>query len=639
MNQKQISKLTSIFGLDLRSLAIFRIGLALIVMADLFSRFQGIYAHYTDQGLLPREALHSNLFASFIALQPAQNSLLRPWYWSFHLLNGSLFFQFFLFLIAFILSFSLLVGYRTRLAIIAVWALNISLQNRNPALILAGDDVLRAMLFWAMFLPLGCAYSIDSALNSNPKPLPKRVMNVATFAFIIQLIFIYTWSAAYKTKSELWWPDGDAVYYSLHFDQYATAFGHFLLGFPLPILQILTFGALIFEWVGPLLIFIPIKTSFLRCLAIVSFILLHIGFELCFSIGVLSYLSIVNWLTLLPTEIWDSAQAKITTKPRQGLTIYYDKDCGFCKKVVHGIRTLLILPGTPLLMAQDHPSIYEDMLEKNSWVVVDWEEKRHYKFEAIAYVVSLSPILFFLESLLRWPPVMKPGTKFYETIASNRKVAGTFTKPFKFRPLKVESSLPFNLIVLWLLLLTIVWNLKGFVDQTVARDRNYRNNTKKDWISATHHFLNRRTFQRINVLGYLTRLDQSWSIFAPAPPRDDGWHVMIGKLKDGTEINLLDKNSPITWEKPTLKQRQNWYQTIQWRVYYINLNRAIGNKLYPHFVNYLTQEWNRKHPENQQLESIEIYFMDERTSPPQEVQQIEKKQVWPNSSHSKEQGK
>ncbi|MGB5768488.1 MAG: hypothetical protein WBM32_01250 [Crocosphaera sp.] len=631
MNKETPSKLTKILGLDLRSLAIFRIGLALVVMADLFSRFRGVNAHYTDVGLLPREALHSNLLGSFIAIQPAQNSLLHPWYWSFHLINGSFLFQSFLFLIAFFIALALLLGYRTRLAIIAIWALNISLQNRNPALIFAGDDVLRAMLFWAMFLPLGCAYSLDSALNSNPKPLPKRVLSGATFAFIVQLIFIYTWSAAYKTKSELWWPDGDAVYYSLHFDQYATGFGHFLLGFPTPILQIMTFGALIFEWIGPFLIFIPFRTSFFRCLAIISFILLHIGFELCFHIGVLSYLSVVNWLALIPTEIWDKAQQKITNDARKGLTIYYDKDCGFCKKVVYFIRTLLILPGTPLLMAQDHESIYEDMLEKNSWVVVDWQENRHYKFEAIAYVVSLSPILYFLEPLLRWQPIMNGGTKFYQTIASNRKVAGNFTKPFKFRPLTVNYSLPFNLITLLLLFLTTIWNLKGFVDQTVARNRDYRNHNKKDWVYFTHNFLNRRTFQRINIIGYLTRLDQSWSIFAPAPPRDDGWHVIIGKLKDGTAVNILNENKPISWEKPTLKQRQELYQTIQWRVYYINLNRAIGQKLYPHFVDYLIREWNKKHSDEQQLESLEIYFMDERTVPPGEVQPIEKKKVWPTS--------
>ena len=92
MNQEKLSKLTKIFGLDLRSLAVFRIGLALVVMADLLSRFRGVSAHYTDQGVLPREALHTNLFASFIALEKAPNSLLHPWYWSFNLLNGDLWF-------------------------------------------------------------------------------------------------------------------------------------------------------------------------------------------------------------------------------------------------------------------------------------------------------------------------------------------------------------------------------------------------------------------------------------------------------------------------------------------------------------------------------------------------------------------
>lgn len=609
MNGKHSSRLTEIFGLDLRSLAIFRIGLALVVMADLFSRAWGLNAHYTDSGVLSREAL--------------KQGLLSPWYWSFHLISGHFWFQALLFILAFLIAIALLLGYRTRLAIIATWALNVSLQNRNPALLFAGDDVLRAMLFWGMFLPLGCAYSIDSALNSATKPLPKRVVSGATVAFMIQLIFIYTWSAAYKTKSEIWWPDGDAVYYSLHFDQYATDFGQFLLGFPLPILRILTFAALIFEWIGPFLILIPFRTAFFRCLAIICFILLHIGFELSFTIGVLSYLSVVNWLALIPTEIWEKAKEKTTTKSRQGLEIYYDQECGFCKKVVYLLRTFLILPNTTLLMAQNYPSIYEDMLEKNSWVVVDWTEKRHYKFEAIIYVVSLSPVFAFLAPILRWEPIMKGGTKFYETIAINRKTAGKFTKPLKFRPLEVNPSIFFNIVTLTLLFLTTLWNFKGFVDQTV-----YRRKPQQDWINYSHHFFNRRTFQMVNIIGYVTRLDQSWSIFAPAPPRDDGWHVIIGKLADGTEINVLDENSPITWEKPTLKQRKALYQTIQWRVYFINLNRAMGKKLYPHFADYLCRQWNRNHSDNKRLEKLEIYFMDERTVPPTKEQRISKKKVW-----------
>ena len=130
---------------------------------------------------------------------------------------------------------------------------------------------------------------------------------------------------------------------------------------------------------------------------------------------------------------------------------------------------------------------------------------------------------------------------------------------------------------------------------------------------------------------YLTRLDQSWSIFAPSPPRDDGWHVIVGKLKDGSEVNILEEGSPISWKKPTVQQRDQLYQTIQWRVYFINLNRAIGSHLYPHFAKYLCDNWNAKHQGNQQLETLSIYFVDERTVPPDQAQKTNKKLIWQQS--------
>lgn len=613
-----MTKFKQIIAFDLRSLALFRIGLALMVMADLISRASagGLVAHYTDTGVLPHQVLIQEL--------------LHPWYWSLHLISGELLFQLLLFVFAFLCTLALLFGYHTRLAIIATWILNISIQNRNPALIFAGDDVLRAILFWSMFLPLGANYSIESALNSASKPLPKVVASGATFAFMIQLCFIYIWSAAYKTKSSTWWPDGDAVYYALSFDQYVTGLGQWLLGLPRPVLRSLTLITLVFEWFGSLMIFIPFYNNFFRIIAIISFMLLHLAFGLCFQIGVLSPLSIFIWSALIPSLVWDKAAQRLATPERQGLQIYYDADCGFCKKVVHLLRTFLILPGTPLLKAQDDASINEDMLAKNSWVVVDWHGKRHFKFEAIAYVFSLSPIFFFLAPLFKWKPIAKLGQRFYEAIANNRRLAGKFTKPLTFRPLQISPSLTLNIVAILLIVLTTIWNLTSFVDQTFAR-RPRGSAPPHNWVSSAHQLLHRNTFNKIATVGYLTRLNQSWSIFAPAPPRDDGWHVIIGKLKDGREVNVLEEGSPISWEKPTLKQREHLYQTIQWRVYFINLNRAIGSHLYPHFAKYLCDNWNRKHQENQQLESLSIYFVDEYTVPPDQTQKTNKKLIWQQS--------
>jgi hypothetical protein len=606
-------KIEEVLGFDLRSLALFRIGLALVVLTDLIIRFGDLTAHYSDAGVLPRTVL--------------DRILPSPWHWSFLSISGHPFVQGLIFLLAIFFVLGMLVGYRTRLATIATWAMIISIHNRNPALIFAADDVLRALLFWAMFLPLGACYSIDSALNSSPDPLPKRVVSGATFAFMVQICFIYIWSAAYKTKSELWFPDGDAVYYALSFDQYGTAFGQWLLSLPVELLRLLTLSALWFEWLGPLMIFIPFYNSFFRCVAVVCFILLHISFGLCFELGIFPFLSISSWLVFIPTNIWDALAKKLYTPQRAGLRINYDADCGFCKKVVHFLRTFLILPKTPLLVAQDDASIYADMQEKNSWVVVDWQENRHYKWEAIAYVCSLSPVFWFLAPILKWRPLMAIGSKFYETIASNRRTAGMFTRPFKFRPLEIRSSLWLNIVTLFLLIYTSLWNLKSFVGQTVAR----RTEPKNDWVSATDKFFKRRTIQQLDILSRVTRLDQSWSIFAPAPPRDDGWHVIEGKLKDGTTIDVLKGGGSVSWEKPTIGQRNALYRNMQWRTYFINLNRGIGKALYPFYGAYLCRNWNTTHKNSQQLKRMDIYFMSERTVPPGETQTVEKTLPWQQS--------
>ena len=609
-----LSKAKQIFGLDLRSLALFRIGLAIVILVDLAFRFQDISSLYSDVGVLPRDALIAE-------------KIRHPLYWSLHLISGQPFFQVLLFLFAALMAVAMLVGYRTRLATIASWAMIISIHNRNPVLLFAADDVLRALMFWAMFLPLGAVYSLDSALNSNPKPLPKNILTSATVALIVQQCFIYMFSVVFKASSPLWFPEGTAVYYAFSFDQYATPVSQFLLNFP-PLLTFSSYFTLIIEFFGPLFLFIPFYTTFFRFATVITFILLHVTFDLGFELGIFPLLSVASWFAFIPTPIWDYLEKKIQTEPRKGLTIYYDADCGFCKKIVHILRTLLVLPQTPIIQAQEDDSIYADMQQYNSWVVLDWQGNRRFKWEAMIYVISLSPIFKFIVPIMKWQPLMAAGTKLYETIANNRRLAGNFTKPFKFRPLKVEKSPLINIIAGLLLLATFFWNIRTFARQQYTRKKLDDSHA----IAKTHHLFNRRTVKRVDWISRITRLDQGWSIFAPAPPRDDGWHVIQGKLQDGTEVDLLNnKKANVSWDKPTLKQRNQLYPNMQWRSYYINLSRSIGQKLYPYYGQYLCRTWNSKHQGKEQLDSLEIYFMDERTVPPGEVQGVEKKSHWQQS--------
>ena len=114
-------------------------------------------AFYTDEGVLPRVAR--------IELYEAVHQFGVAHQWSLHMLSGQAWAQLLLMLIAALFAFWLLIGYRTRLSAVACWILLLSLDARNPMILDSGDVLLRSMLFWALFLPLGARASVDSVLN------------------------------------------------------------------------------------------------------------------------------------------------------------------------------------------------------------------------------------------------------------------------------------------------------------------------------------------------------------------------------------------------------------------------------------------------------------------------------------------
>ena len=80
-----IPGLREIFGIDLRTLALFRVGLGALLLVDLALRARDLTAHYTDAGILPRAALLDTLSVGSFSL---------------HLLNGTVAFQAVMFIIA-----------------------------------------------------------------------------------------------------------------------------------------------------------------------------------------------------------------------------------------------------------------------------------------------------------------------------------------------------------------------------------------------------------------------------------------------------------------------------------------------------------------------------------------------------------
>src|SRR5579883_378117 len=280
---------TTVFALDLRSLAALRIGLALLILVDLYRRSWDLAAHYTDAGVLPREAFASSPLAQRLSL---------------HLLVGGEAAQAALFALAGALAVLMLVGYRTRWTTALSLGLLLSLQYRNPLVLSSADVLLRIALFWAIFLPCGVRWSLDSLLRGKPARLPRSVSNLVSAAYVLQIAMVYGFAVLLKSGSD-WRVDGTAVYYVLNLAQFATPLGQALAQYP-DALRLLTHAVLAWEAIGPLLLLAPFWTARLRIVTILGFVSLQAGFWLTIAnLGLFPWISMAVMLGLVPSPCWD----------------------------------------------------------------------------------------------------------------------------------------------------------------------------------------------------------------------------------------------------------------------------------------------------------------------------------------------
>jgi len=252
--------------------------------------------HYTDLGMLPRYAV-----------------LLKFWrtqYWSLHMINGELWFQVVLFLIMGLAAFFVLVGYRTRIFILVSWLMMISLQNRNGIILSGGDMLLRSLILFAIFLPLGAKWSIDEH-HSKEKITDHTYKSWAGFSLMLQLAFVYLFVIFIRRGGPHWW-DGTALHYAFSIDQMTTSLGLLLKG-QHELLRVATYVTMVIEISGPILIFIPWANHKIRAFVIPVMLGLHIGIPFFLNIGLFPWISCVSWFFLIPGFFWDHPKIRVQT--------------------------------------------------------------------------------------------------------------------------------------------------------------------------------------------------------------------------------------------------------------------------------------------------------------------------------------
>ncbi len=191
-----------------KPLAVFRIGLAGVLLVQAFTLAANVRDLYGRDGLIDW----------LVTYDPANPSLMS---WAYpHLnwfsglfdaiglgANGGLYLIFSIYIAALV---CLLLGWGTRAACITTFIMQVFLSNTSPATVYGVDSFARVSLFYALWLPLGAAYSIDArmgrggAVNSIAARIGVRFLQ-------LHLAMMYFASGVEKGMGAQWW-NGEAIW-------------------------------------------------------------------------------------------------------------------------------------------------------------------------------------------------------------------------------------------------------------------------------------------------------------------------------------------------------------------------------------------------------------------------------------------
>jgi len=571
------------FTLDLRALALMRIGVGALILTDLFLRSLTFTEFLTDKGVMTRDV---------------SMSVNSNWHWSLYWVNAEPFWAISLMTIAAGFALLLMLGVRTRIVSIVSFILLASLHNRNPYLQQGGDNLLLLLSFWGCFLPWGERASIDASMVREPR-VSNRYFSTVSVALVLQVLSVYFFSALLKTGVE-WVRDGTGIYYALHNDQVSYGLAtlwrdwHWFTG-------ILTHYVWWLELIGPILALSPLWFAGFRTLVVVALVAMEIGFIFNLRIGLFPFISSLSLIAILPSSVMDFLW-RSEKKDKPLIKMYFDKGCAFCEKTCYLLRYLLGLNAT-ISPAQDDKQIGPILERENSWVVVDDQGVQRLRWEALVFVFQASGRFSWLAKLMQ--KVGAGGDRVYNWIGDRRFSFGTLTArwmPWRktYPRIGILSSVfvaVLTALLFWQNLSSIkIWNPVHGIDTGV--ERGYRVPPPKFFLPLYRGL----------------RLQQYWSMFAPYPQKNDGWFVQPGVLSNGKLVNsFADEIELPVAERPVSAEQ---FKSYRWRKYlnYLWLKRyAKYRKQYGAWV---CRDWNSRHEGGEQLVAFNMYFIKDRTLPP-----------------------
>lgn len=307
------SRILGLFAIDPRALAAFRIAFGVLLVCDVVKRSLALEAHYTDHGILPRSALFRFL---------PDPTIFQAYLWS-----GSTAYVAALFVAAGLLALCVVFGFHARLATWLYLWLQVSIRLRNPIACHTGDVYLTVITFFAAFLPYSHVLSLDRRRKPDLPRLADPYLSVAGAAMLLQVAVFYVGAGLDKHHFEVW-KSGEAVAWFARLGMYTTPIGVWLDDWP-GLCRFATYFTLVLEIGGPIALFVPWGTRWIRTVVVLLFVGFHLGIQAVVFIGIFELVSIAAALLFLPPMVWDFVGRFVPAFRRERVAVAPSGERGF----------------------------------------------------------------------------------------------------------------------------------------------------------------------------------------------------------------------------------------------------------------------------------------------------------------------
>ncbi len=581
------------FGrVDARPVAAFRVVFALLLLKDALYHIPLAHIFYSDAGIMPRSIVTTGFGRG----------------WRFSLMDNigdggtaALFFGLWA-----LVALLLLLGWHARLMSILNFIIILSVHERNALVLNGGDQAMRVLSFWAIFLPLSAYYSLDAIRNR------RNAYNHAgrwsalraddgqmAFAFPLRMIqlqvaVVYLFTFWLKLYSALWL-NGETIYHALQLQSFASPIGDWLFSLQAQgVYQLATMGALVAEGFFIIGVFAPIFQPRLKILALVMGALLHIGIGVAMAIPNFSLVMLISYVLFFdPAWIQRVDNWLRRTKDRSTIPLPPDK---------HPLWLPLAYTRDSELSVNRHERL--DTAGFDDWTVTDNTGHIYSGRAAWMRLCGHLPLSRMWGWILRWTSIRRG---VWAVMGWNVRRWRLKTPRFDLLPAEPDWKERFGsgcMTALWQTALTLV--LGSLMVLVIGLN----------WLNLPENMPFSVTREQGTML-VATGLWQRWDMFAPVPLREDGWILLTGIFNDGTVRDLrAETRLPEDLEATRIRW---WFgPNARWKKFDDSQRSVQDQRVLQTWSLYYCRLYNEIQSDDARLVRVEIQYVGRYTHAPNE---------------------